>query len=108
MFVDEEKVRLVMSDMKPEEVFVALADIFKTLSDPTRVKILYGLSTTELCVCDLAQLLGKTNSAVSHQLRVLRNQKLVKFRKEGKIAYYSLDDDHIRYLFREGLRHVEE
>jgi DNA-binding transcriptional ArsR family regulator len=94
--------------MKTDDVFAGLAGIFKTLSDPTRIKILYGLSKTELCVCDLARLLGKSDSAVSHQLRVLRNQKLVKFRKEGKIAYYSLDDDHIHQLLHDGLTHVEE
>jgi DNA-binding transcriptional ArsR family regulator len=108
LFVDEAKVREVMAEMKPETVFIALADTFKALSDPTRIKILFSLSFEELCVCDLARLLGKSSSAVSHQLRVLRNQKLVKYRKDGKTAYYSLDDEHIHHLFREGLKHVEE
>ncbi|NIM19703.1 MAG: metalloregulator ArsR/SmtB family transcription factor [Candidatus Latescibacteria bacterium] len=108
LFVDEEKVQAVRTAMKPESVFAALAEIFKALSDPTRIRILYALSLKELCVCDLANLLGRTSSAVSHQLRVLRHLKLVKFRKEGKIAYYSLDDEHIHHLFKEGLKHVEE
>ncbi len=107
-FVDEVKVAAVRRVMKPETVFASMADIFKALSDPTRVKILYALSVRELCVCDIANLLGRSSSLVSHQLRVLRNMKLVKFRKEGKIAYYSLDDDHIHSLFREGLKHAEE
>jgi len=108
VFVDGERVAAVREAFKPEAVFASMADIFKALSDPTRVKILYALSLTELCVCDIANLLGKTVSNVSHQLRVLRNLKLVKFRKAGKIAYYSLDDDHIHTLFREGLEHAEE
>ena len=108
VFVDEERVAAVRGALKPESVFLSMADIFKALSDPTRVKILYALSLTELCVCDIANLLGKSISTVSHQLRVLRNLKLVKFRKAGKIAYYSLDDDHIHNLFREGLKHAEE
>jgi DNA-binding transcriptional ArsR family regulator len=108
VFVDEERVATVRGALKPEAVFVSMADIFKALSDPSRVKILYALSLSELCVCDIANLLGKSISSVSHQLRVLRNLKLVKFRKAGKIAYYSLDDDHIHNLFREGLKHAEE
>jgi len=108
LFVDEKRVREVQEAMKPEAVFHALAETFKALSDPTRVKILYALSLKELCVCDIANLLGKTSSAVSHQLRLLRGQKLVRFRKEGKIAYYTLDDEHIYHLFEEGLKHAEE
>jgi ArsR family transcriptional regulator len=108
LFVDENKVRAVKEAMKPDAVFTVLAETFKTLSDPTRVKILYALSLKELCVCDIANLLGKTSSAVSHQLRLLRSQKLVKFRKQGKIAYYSLDDEHIHHLLKEGLKHAEE
>ena len=107
-FVDAEKVAAVRGVMKPEAVFASMAEIFKALSDPTRVRILYALSVRELCVCDLANLFGRSSSLVSHQLRLLRHMKLVKFRKAGKIAYYSLDDDHIRNLFREGLKHAEE
>lgn len=107
-YVDRKKVDRVLSLMKGERTFQELAETFKILGDPTRIKILFALSKAELCVCDLSQLLGVSNSAVSHQLRLLRNMKLVKFRKEGKMAYYTLDDAHIETLFTEGLRHVEE
>ena len=108
LYVDEAKVAAVRGVMKPEAVFASMAEIFKALSDPTRVKVLYALSQRELCVCDMANLLGKSASTVSHQLRLLRHMKLVKFRKAGKIVYYSLDDEHIHNLFREGLKHAEE
>lgn len=107
-FVDEEKVSAVRRAMRPDVTFTRLTEIFKALSDATRVKILYALSREELCVCDLANLLSKSSSSVSHQLRVLRNLRLVRFRKAGKIVYYSLDDDHIHHLMREGLKHAEE
>ncbi len=86
----------------------ALAETFKVLGDPTRVRILLALSARELCVCDLADLFDVSQSAVSHQLRILRAHRLVRARREGKLVYYSLDDDHVRTLFAEGLRHVEE
>lgn len=86
----------------------ALADIFKMLGDPTRVRILDVLSRGELCVCHLAQTLGLTESAVSHQLRLLRTTRVVRSRREGRLIYYSLDDKHVLTLFRQGLRHVEE
>ena len=86
----------------------ALADIFKVLGDPTRVRILDVLSRGEQCVCHLAQLLNLTDSAVSHQLRLLRNTRIVRARREGRLIYYSLDDKHVLTLFRQGLRHVEE
>ena len=85
-----------------------MAETFRNLGDPTRVKILQALTVEELCVCDLAKLLGVSESATSHQLRVLRSQRLVRFRKEGKMAYYSLDDEHIVTLMKEALRHVRE
>ena len=85
----------------------ALAETFRAMSDPTRVRIIAALTIQELCVCDLANILGLTGSAVSHQLRLLRGQRLVKYRKEGKVAFYSLDDKHIEHLFAEGVRHVE-
>lgn len=89
-----------------EEKYQKLAELFKNLGDPTRVKIIHALAQTELCVCDLAELLKMTQSAVSHQLRVLRNNRLVKYRKEGRTVFYSLDDDHILFLFKQGLAHV--
>lgn len=107
-YVNEEKVRAVKDHMRSEEMIYQLSETFKVLGDPTRIKLLFALSKEELCVCDMANLLGVTPSAISHQLRVLRNMRLVKYRKEGKMAYYSLDDGHIENLFNEGLRHVEE
>ena len=85
-----------------------LAETFKVLGDPTRVRILDALSCAELCVCDIARLLGLTESAVSHQLRLLRGMRLVRPRRAGRLIFYALDDDHIVRLFREGLKHVEE
>jgi len=104
--INQKKVDAVRKVMQTDGVIKKLAQTFKVLGDPTRTQILYALSEDELCVCDLACLLGKTQSAVSHQLRVLRNLDLVKYRKDGKIAYYSLNDIHIRNLFAEGLEHV--
>jgi ArsR family transcriptional regulator len=86
----------------------ALAEIFKVLGDPTRVRILDALSRSERCVNDLAALLGLTESAVSHQLRLLRNTRIVRSRREGRMIFYSLDDRHVLALFRQGLRHVQE
>lgn len=107
-FVDEARVNTVRARMPQAEVIGALSDIFKVLGDPTRLRIVSALGVDELCVCDLANLLGASISAVSHQLRVLRNLKLVKHHKEGKMVYYSLDDDCIKTLLKEGLRHIEE
>ncbi len=83
-----------------------LAEMFKILGDPTRIKILHALSRQELCVCDIAETLGMNQSAVSHQLRTLRGARLVKFRKDGKEAWYSLDDDHVISLMCQGLEHI--
>lgn len=107
-FVDETKVKNVRRAMKSAAAVSALAETFKILGDPTRIKIAFALSREELCVCDIANLLGVSQSAVSHSLRTLRQMKLVKFRKEGKIAYYSLDDEHINNLLDIGFRHIEE
>ncbi len=92
--------------MPSDRMVRALAETFGTLSDPTRVRIISALAGEELCVFDLARLLGLSGSAISHQLRLLRGQRLVKYRKEGKIAFYSLDDDHIRNLMEECIKHV--
>lgn len=107
-FVDEGKVENARRAMKSAETISLLAETFKILGDPTRIKIAFALSKEELCVCDIANLLGVSQSAVSHSLRTLRQMKLVRFRKEGKIAYYTLDDEHIASLLEEGFRHVEE
>ena len=87
---------------------IALADTFKVLGDTTRVRILDALSRTELCVCDLARLVGLSESAVSHQLRLLRGTRLVRARRDGRQMFYTLDDQHIVGLFEQGLEHVEE
>jgi len=105
--INQKKVDAVRRVMQTDGVVRKLAQTFKVLGDPTRTQILYALAQDELCVCDLACLLGKTQSAISHQLRILRNLDLVKYRKEGKIAYYSLDDKHIQSLFVAGLEHVK-
>jgi ArsR family transcriptional regulator, lead/cadmium/zinc/bismuth-responsive transcriptional repressor len=108
-YIEKEKVSSVINKMKTERFFHHLAETFKAMSDPTRTKIIYALcQENELCVHDIASIIGTTNSAISHQLRTLRNMKLVKYNKVGRITYYSLDDIHINNLFAEGLRHVEE
>jgi len=98
----------VAGKMTAEETLLELAELFKAFADSTRVRILHALSFSELCVCDLACLLSMSSSAVSHQLRVLRAQKIVKYRKEGKNVIYSLDDDHVSVLLQHGLEHVNE
>ncbi|GMO63392.1 MAG: metalloregulator ArsR/SmtB family transcription factor [Termitinemataceae bacterium] len=94
--------------MLPDEVLLDLADFFKLFSDSTRVKIINSLLHTELCVCDIAFLLGMTKSAISHQLHSLRQGKLVKSRREGKVIFYSLDDKHIKTIMSDGINHVSE
>ncbi|HBW37205.1 helix-turn-helix transcriptional regulator [Desulfosporosinus sp. BICA1-9] len=98
----------VRKKLIPSEQVHPLAELFKTLGDPTRVRIMDALAKNEFCVCDLAELLGLSQSATSHQLRVLRNNRLVKYRREGKMVYYSLDDNHVLALYREGLEHILE
>lgn len=105
-YIDPRSVREAKAAVPGDRMIRALAETFAALSDPTRVRIIFALSDQELCVFDLARLLGLTGSAVSHQLRLLRGQRLVKYRKEGKVAYYSLDDDHIRNLMEECVKHV--
>jgi DNA-binding transcriptional ArsR family regulator len=107
-FVDRARVNNVLTCMPDAGLIEALSDIFKALGDPTRLRIVSALAVNELCVCDLANLLGSSISAVSHQLRVLRNMKLVKHRKEGKMVYYSLNDQCVETLLAEGLRHIGE
>ena len=104
----EEVVSEVRKTIPDEETLGRLADFFKVLGDPTRVKILCALFHAELCVCDIAFLLGMTKSAISHQLRMLKQTRLVKYRKEGKVVFYSLDDEHIKTVFDQGLQHITE
>jgi len=106
--VHEQNVREVRSRMpfgkEPED----MAELFKVLGDRTRVRILHALSLRELCVCDLGDILDMTPSAVSHQLRILRAAKLVKYRRQGKNAFYSLDDSHVQTIFEQALEHIRE
>lgn len=106
--VHQEAVKKLEEELPPEELLYDLAELFKVFGDSTRIKILYALFEAELCVCDIAQALGMTQTAVSHQLRVLKANKLVKFRKEGKNVFYSLDDDHVRRIIDQGMEHLGE
>jgi DNA-binding transcriptional ArsR family regulator len=106
--VHEDAVNEVNKKMLSAELFGRLSDFFKALGDPTRTKIVWALDQRELCVCDLANVLGMTKSAVSHQLAVLRNAAFVKCRRDGKTVYYSLDDDHVKKLLEAGYDHVTE
>ena len=101
-------VERVREQLPPDETLYDLAELFKMFGDSTRVKILYALLESELCVCDLAKLMEVTQSAVSHQLRVLKANKLVKFRREGKTVYYSLADQHVVRILSQGMEHIEE
>ncbi|GHT00995.1 transcriptional regulator [Synergistales bacterium] len=106
--IHEEVVAKVRELMPDEESLSNLAELFKVFGDPTRVKIVSALLHSEMCVCDIAVLLGMTKSAISHQLRELRQTRLVKYRKDGKVVYYSLDDDHVGNIFAQGLSHACE
>lgn len=100
-----DSVRKVMAD---DNELIDLADFYKVLGDSTRVKILWALDKAEMCVCDIAVLLNMTKSAISHQLKALRAANLVKYRKEGKVVFYSLADDHVKKIFETGLEHIRE
>ena len=106
--IDLARVRSIRQALAAPDAVRGLADTFNALGDPTRVRILDALSHGELCVCDLAAVLRLTQSAVSHQLRLLRGLRLVRPRREGRIVFYSLDDQHIMSIFRQTLQHVEE
>lgn len=106
--IDLARVRALRTLLTAADAVQALADTFSALGDPTRVRILDALSHGELCVCDLAAVLGLSQSGVSHQLRLLRGMRLVRPRREGRVVFYSLDDQHIMAIFRQTLQHVEE
>lgn len=108
LHVHEELVEKVQADMPALEELMTLADLFKVFGDTTRVRILYLLFESELCVCDISTLLGMNQSAISHQLRVLKQAKLVKARREGKTVFYSLADEHVRTIIGNGMEHVRE
>ncbi len=106
--VNQDIVEQVKKDLPNEEILYDVAELFKVFGDSTRIKIICVLFEHEMCVYDLAASLGMTQSAISHQLRILKNSHLVKFRREGKLIYYSLDDDHIKQIFDAGYKHVIE
>ncbi|MCI6569420.1 ArsR/SmtB family transcription factor [Dysosmobacter sp. HCP28S3_G4] len=104
----EDIVKKVQKEMPSEDTLYDLTELFRIFGDSTRVRILYVLFEAEMCVCDIAMLLGLTQSAVSHQLRALKNARLVKSRRDGKTVFYSLADDHVKTIIDQGLEHVSE
>ena len=108
MHVHEDIVAQVQKNMPDEEVLYDLAELFKLFGDSTRIKILYVLNESEMCVCDIARLLGMTQSAISHQLRALKQSRLVKARREGKTVFYALADGHVHTILSQGMEHVAE
>lgn len=106
--VHEDVVAQVKTSLPAMDSLLRLAELFKTFGDGTRVRILYVLLEAEVCVCDLATLLGMTQSAVSHQLRILKTARLIKARRDGKTVFYSLADDHVATLLRQGMEHINE
>ena len=106
--IHEEMINMVKSSMPGSEELMKMTEFFRILGDPSRVKILLSLLINELCVCDLSILLNSSQSAISHQLRILRQADLVKFRKEGKVVFYSLKDEHVKTIIDMGLEHINE
>lgn len=106
--VHDDVVKAVREKMPDEDELYDLAEIFKVFGDSTRIKILYVLFEAEMCVCDIAQLLNMTQSAISHQLKILKQSRLVKSRRDGKAVFYSLADGHVRSIINQGLEHIEE
>jgi ArsR family transcriptional regulator len=105
-YINQDRVRAALPSLLDDPTAIQLAETFKALSDPTRIRIVSLLSVSELCVCDLAAALGMSQSAVSHQLRTLRDLRLVRWRRKGRQIFYTLDDEHVADLFRRGLEHV--
>lgn len=108
MHIHEEAVNEVKKSLPTDEMLSDLADLFKLFGDTTRIKILYLLFEKELCVCDIAALLNMTQSAISHQLKVLKSYKLIKYRRNGKTVFYSLADNHVRTIIAQGTEHLTE
>lgn len=106
--IEEEKVKQIKKHMPDDDFIINMAELFKVFGDSTRVKIISALLEGELCVCDIASIIDASHSAVSHQLRILKQSKLVKYRKEGQCVYYSLDDNHVEEIYKKGRDHVEE
>ncbi|MGP1349855.1 MAG: ArsR/SmtB family transcription factor [Stomatobaculum sp.] len=106
--IHEDKICAVRKQMPEEEILYDLAELFKVFGDSTRIRILYALFEADICVCDLAEALNMTQSAISHQLRILKQARLVSARREGKLVIYSLADDHVRTMIDQGREHIEE
>lgn len=106
--LNSEMLEKLVNNQPPEEVLYEVAELFKVFGDSTRIRILYALFGNELCVGDIAEVLNMSQSSVSHQLRILKDAKLVKFRREGKSIFYALDDDHVYHIMEMGMKHVEE
>ncbi len=106
--IHEDVVKAVTDHMPDEDQLYDLAEVFKVFGDSTRIKILYVLFEAELCVCDIAQLLNMTQSAISHQLRILKQNRLVKNRRDGKSVFYSLADSHVKTIISQGMEHIQE
>src|SRR5262245_3712527 len=107
-FTDPRRIAQVRAGLVSSETAVSLAETFRALGDPTRVRILDALEQAELCVCELAALVNLSESAVSHQLRLLRSLRIVRSRRSGRMVFYTLDDHHVKALFAQARRHVEE
>lgn len=105
--IHEEKVKETKAKMLDNKLFLEATNFFKIMSDQTRLKILFALDNNEMCVCDIANTLDMTKSSISHQLSLLREQGIIKFRKEGKIVYYTLDDEHIKEVFEIAFKHIQ-
>ena len=106
--IHEDVVKAVTDHMPDEDQLYDLAEVLKVFGDSTRIKILYVLFEAELCVCDIAQLLNMTQSAISHQLRILKQNRLVKNRRDGKSVFYSLADGHVKTIISQGMEHIQE
>lgn len=105
--IHRDVIEKVQKNMPDEDFLYDLAELFKVFGDSTRIRILSALMENEMCVCDICTLLSMTTSAISHQLRILKQAKLVKYRKDGKVVYYSLDDEHVEKIISIGLNHIE-
>lgn len=108
MHIHSDLVDKVNENMPDDDILCDLAELYRVFGDSTRIRILYALFESEMCVCDIAQVLGMSISAISHQLRVLKQARLVKYRRDGKTVFYSLSDDHVRSIIDQGIGHVEE
>ncbi len=108
IYAHDDLVEKVHENMPDEEILYDLAELYKVFGDSTRIKILYVLFESEMCVYDIARLLNMTQSAISHQLKVLKQSKLVRYRREGKTVFYALSDDHVRTIIDQGMEHIGE